>query len=270
MVVAKAPVKTKIIYPETDGMPMADGEFQAPIYARIITMLRTHFRRRRRVRVNGDTLIYYSQGNRHRFVSPDCYVALGLSDDALESIRRNNNYQTWEVGWFPQFIMEIGSRSTAAYDQGGKLRLYESLGALEYWLYDSTGGEFYDEPLAGNRLVNGEYVRMEMRYENDGSVWAHSDVLNLDLWWIDGELRFWDPVDRRWLLDLEESEEMVVAQAARADSESARADSESARADAAEERAKEELAGRLEAEARAARLEAELRRLLGEDDDEEE
>ena len=116
--------------------------------------------------------------------------------------------------------MEIASRSTAAYDQGGKLRLYESLGALEYWLYDSTGGEFYDEPLAGNRLVNGEYVRMEMRYENDGSVWAHSDVLNLDLWWIDGELRFWDPVDRRWLLDLEESEEMVVAQAARADSES--------------------------------------------------
>ena len=75
--------------------------------------------------------------------------------------------------------MEIASRSTGRYDQGDKRFLYARLGALEYWLYDKTGGEFYDEPLVGMRLVNGEYVPMEMNYEDDGSVWARSDVLNL-------------------------------------------------------------------------------------------
>ena len=227
--VAEAPVKTKIIYPETDGMPMPDGEFQAPIYARILVMLKTHFRRRRRVRVNGDTFIYYSEGNPQRFVAPDCFVEFNLSDAALESIERNNTHLLWEIGQFPQFIMEIASRSTGRYDQGDKRLLYARLGALEYWLYDKTGGEFYDEPLVGMRLVDGEYARMEMNYEDDGSVWARSDVLNLDLWWIDGELQIWDPAAMRWLMDLEESEDARIA-----------------------------------AESRVAELEAELRRLRGE------
>ena len=234
--VAEAPVKTKIIYPETDGMPMPDGEFQAPIYARILVMLKTHFRRRRRVRVNGDTFIYYSEGNPQRFVAPDCFVEFNLSDAALESIERNNTHLLWEIGQFPQFIMEIGSRSTGRYDQIDKRFLYARLGALEYWLYDETGGEFYDQPLLGLRLVNGEYVPMEMNCEDDGSVWGHSDVLNLDLWWIDGKLEFWDPAARRWLMDLEEYEDARIAAEARADL----------------------------AEARAARLEAEIRRLRGE------
>ena len=56
----------------------------------------------------------------------------------------------------------------------------------------------------GERLVGGEYQRFEMRHEDDGSVWSHSDALNLDLWWVDGELRFWDPVGEQWLLSHEE------------------------------------------------------------------
>ena len=226
--VTQAPVKAEIFYPETDGMPMPDGEFQAPIYRKAVVKLETHFRRRRRVKVNGDTFIYYVEGNRHITVAPDCYVAFGLSDAAFESIERNNTYLVWEVGLFPQFVMEIGSRSTANTDKVRKRRLYARLGALEYWLYDKTGGDFYDEPLVGLRLANGEYVRIDMNYEDDGSMWARSDVLNLDLWWIEGELEFWDPVRERWLEDLEEAQ---------------------ARAD--------------EAEARAARLEAELSRLRG-------
>ena len=259
MVTTQAPVETEIIYPETDGMPMPDGMFQAPIYARIVVILKTHFRRRRRVHVNGDTFIYYSKGNPRRFVAPDCFVEFNLSDAALESMERNNTHLLWEIEQFPQFVMEIGSKSTAAYDQRDKRRLYARLGALEYWLYDKTGGEFYDEPLVGLRLVNGEYVRMEMNYEDDGSVWAHSDVLNLDLWWIDGELEIWDPAGNRWLMDLEEAEEARIAaetQVAEAQADrliaEARADSETERADAAE--------------SLAARLEAELRRLRGEDE----
>ena len=28
--------ETSIVYPETDGMPLPDGEFQAPLYRRVV------------------------------------------------------------------------------------------------------------------------------------------------------------------------------------------------------------------------------------------
>ena len=59
----------------------------------------------------------------------------------------------------------------------------------EYWRFDSTGGEFYGEPLAGEYLEDGEYHRLPLRREEDGMVWAHSDALNLDLCWDSGGLR---------------------------------------------------------------------------------
>ena len=74
-------------------------------------------------------------------------------------------------------------------------------------------------------------------------IWSHSEALNLDLWWVDGELRFWDPVADRWLLSQEEERDGRLV---------------------AETRASEEQAARLTAESRVAELEAELRRLRGE------
>lgn len=166
-------------------------------------------------------------------MSPDCYVAIGLSDNAIASIERNNVYLVCEVGKAPDFILEIASPSTANTDRGRKRDLYADLGVSEYWRYDSTGGDFYGEPLVGERLVDGEYERLELQREDEGRVWSHSDVLNLDVWWIDGELRFWDCAAERWLLNQEE--------------EHARAEAESVRAE--------------RAETRAVQAEAELRRL---------
>ena len=100
---------TAIVYPETDGMPLPDGEYQAPLYVRILSTLRAYFRNIPGARVNGDTFIYYVEGDPRRSVSPDCYVALDLSDESLESIERNNVYLVWEVGKAPDFILEIGS-----------------------------------------------------------------------------------------------------------------------------------------------------------------
>ena len=109
----------------------------------------------------------------------------------------------------------------------------------------------------GERLVDGEYQRFPMRSEDDGSVWSHSDVLNLDLWWVDGELRFWDPVGEQWLLSHEEEHDGRLAE--RGGRLIAEAQAESAQAQVEVERE-----GRLAAESRAAELEAELRRLRGE------
>ena len=243
---------TAIIYPETDGMPLPDGECQAPIYVRVNSTLRVHFRDVARAHVNGNTFIYYVEGNPRRSVSPDCYVVFNLSEAAKHSlsIEGNNTYLLWEVGKAPEFVLEIASESTATADLGRKRDLYAEIGVSEYWRYDETGGDFYGEPLVGERLVDGEYRRLELREEPDGRLWSHSDALNLDVWWIEGELRFWDPAAGNWLLTHEEE------QAARLAAEDAR--------QIAEARAQEERDNRLAAEARMAQLEAELRRLRGE------
>ena len=58
-----------------------------------------------------------------------------------------------------------------------------------------SGGDFYGEPLVGERLVNGKYERFELRYEDDGSVRSHSEALNLELQWIDGRVALLGPCE---------------------------------------------------------------------------
>ncbi len=243
---------TTIFYPESDGMPLPDGEYQAPLLNNTVSPLRVHFRDVEGAHTNGNTFLYYVEGDANVRVSPDCYVVFGLSEAALESLSMegNNTYLLWEVGKPPDYVLEIASPSTARKDLGEKRDLYARIGVGEYWRYDQTGGNFYREPLVGERLVDGEYQRIEMRRESDGSVWGHSDALNLDLWWTDGELRYWDPVRSVWLLTHQQEKD-------------ARQEADAAR-HVAEARADSERNARLAAEARAARLEAELRRLRGE------
>ena len=217
---------TDVFYPESDGMPLPDGEFQSPLFREIVGTLETYFNGRPNAHVNGNTFIYYEQGNPRRFVSPDCYVVFDIS---MESIERNNTYLIWEMGKPPDFVMEIGSPSTATTDLVGKRELYAELGIGEYWRFDSTGGDFYREPLVGERLVDGEYHRIELEHEAGGMVRGHSPVLGLDLCWDDGRLRYYDPAADRWLMNQ-----------------------------------MEEHAARESAEARLAEMEAELRRLRGE------
>ena len=241
---------TAIVYPDEDGMPIPDGEYQAPLYARVVGSLAVHFRNRPNVRVNGNVFIYYVEGDPNRRFAPDCYVLLDFTDKAMVSIRQHNTYLLWGVGKAPGFILEIGSESTVEEDLGLKRDLYAELGVSEYWRYDESGGDFYGEALVGERLVDGEYQRIELRHESDGRTWSHSDILGLDLRWSDGELRFWDPATEHWLLSHEEAQ--------------AWADEEYIRAEEAQALAEEERAGRLTAETRVAELEAELRRLRGE------
>ena len=222
---------SEIVYPETDGMPLPDGVFQDPLFREIVSTIDTYFKDQPNTVVSGNTFIYYEEGNPRRSVSPDCYVAY---DADVELLLRNNTYRLWEMGKPPDFALEIGSENTAAVDMGYKRELYARLGISEYWRFDSTGGEFYGEPLVGEYLADGEYRRFGMRHEPDGRVWGRSPALNLDLWWDNGRLRFWDPVAERWLLNQEEQHAALEAErAARQDAET-RAARERERADALE------------------------------------
>ena len=230
----------EIIYPDTDGLPLPDNLLQEPFFIEVLATLKA-FLEGLDVLVSGNTLIYYVEGDPSLSVAPDCYVVFGVSRAAL--LESHLTYRVWEAGKFPDFVLEIGSPSTADNDMGPKRELYARLGALEYWRYDPTGGDYYGEPLVGEYLVEGEYRRFEMMDDAEGLPRAHSPLLNLDLRWEEGRLRFYDPVSGRWLENNAES-------IARAESEyNARVAAE-ARADAAE--------------ARMAEMEAELQRLRGE------
>ena len=233
-------IEPEIIYPDTDGLPLPDGLEQEPYLVDVLDTLKA-FLESERVLVSGNTLIYYVEGDPGLSVAPDCYVVFGVSRAAL--LECNLTYRVWEAGKFPDFVLEIGSPSTADNDIGPKRVLYARLGALEYWRYDPTGGDYYGEPLVGEYLVEGEYRRFEMMADPDGLPRAHSPLLNLDLRWEEGRLRFYDPVSGRWLENNAES---------------------LARAEAAEALAEGEREARIAAEARMSEMEAELRRLRGE------
>ncbi len=210
-----------VFYPETDDMPMPNADYQSELYISVITPLRGYFRDQPDVHVAGNTFIYYRQGHPQQFVSPDCYVAFGVD---VSHIFYRNTYRVWEMGKIPDFALEIASESTARHDMGDKRRLYAELGFGEYWRYDATpDSEFYGEPLVAEHLVNGEYVRLEIKRGTDGLIWGHSPTLGLDLCWDDGRLRFRIPNTGEFLPDYDE------AMGALRESEARRQESDDAR-----------------------------------------
>lgn len=230
-----------IYYPDSDGVPLPDGFEQEPVFQQVTPVLRAYLEQYYEVIVSGDTFLYYEQGNPRAVVSPDCYVVFGVT---REAVRPYNAYFTWHVGKVPDFVLEIGSESTAREDIGRKRELYASIGIAEYWRYDATpDSEHYGEPLVGERLENGEYIRMDVTPAPDGMVRGHSPALGLDLCWNDGRLLCYDPARGIWLEDYYEMREARVE---------------------AEERLAEERSARQAAEARMAEMEAELRCLRGE------
>ena len=210
-----------VFYPEEDGVPLPDGFYQEHFYINAVSTLRGYFKDHTNVAVSGNTFIYHRQGHPRQFVSPDCYVAFDVD---LDHLFYRNTYRVWEMGKIPDFALEIASQSTAQHDLGEKRRLYAELGFGEYWRYDETpDSEFYGEPLVGELLVNGEYVRFEINREPDGLIWAHSPTLGLDLCWDDGILRYRVPDTGEFLPHYDE------AMAALRKSEARRRESENAR-----------------------------------------
>ena len=103
------------------------------------------------------------------------------------------NFWVWEIGKAPDFALEVASPSTAANDVGPKRALYERLGVREYWRFDPTGGDFYGQALAGDRLVNGVYQPCETVTTADGVVRGHCALLGVDFSWNGASFDALDP-----------------------------------------------------------------------------
>ena len=133
---------------------------------------------------------------------PDMIFARVDEPDTIVKIQ--NGYVIDEVGKPPDLVLEVASPSTGRADYTTKRNGYERLGVVEYWRFDPSGGEYHDRPLAGDLLVDGAYRPIEIHHEPDGSIWGRSEALGLDLYWQDGDLRFYDFTRSEFLLKYEE------------------------------------------------------------------
>ena len=222
--------------------------------------------------VGSEGYLKYDANERSGFAVPDCVVAFGVDPVA---IRKAKGYVINEVGKPPDFILEVASETTGVRDYRTKRRMYRRLLAGEYWRFDATGGEYHDAPLAGDILVDGEFRRIDVRRDPDGSLWGYSPALRLYLVWQDGILRFFDPETGEFLRDLSESEKLLAetgerleqtesrlerAERQRASERAARGEAER-RAESSERRAESSERRAESSERRAEVAEAELERL---------
>ena len=184
---------------------------------------------------------------------PDLLVVRG----DRELMEEQRGYAIDRQGKAPDFVLEVASPTTGRADYTDKRRDYERFGVGEYWRFDPSGGEYHDAALAGDRLVDGVYEPIDIEVLDENRLRGYSEALGLYVCWEYGRLRFFDPVTESYLGTHDEERAGRMAAEARAGAAENRAET-------AENRAREEEAARWRAEARAAELEAELRRQRGE------
>ena len=200
----------------------------------------------------------WSHDQRSGILIPDLMIVFDV--DPVPIIRQRG-YAIDEWRKSPDFVLEIASIHTARNDERGKREAYARYRVTEYWRFDATGGEYYASGLAADRArpdgVGTDPV--EIHRAGDGSLWGHSLVLNLDLCWEQGRLRWYDPGTGRYLDTYdEEADGRIAERARRIIAEGERDEERAARiaeqmARMAEEEARRIIEGNLDAE-RAARI----------------
>ena len=186
---------TRRLKPLPDPPRAPDSMQQLPFIAMVLFVLRMHFSHRSDVLVNGEGYLCLDTRIRPGQLKPDCVVAIGVDPVAIEE---RNGYVINEVGNPPDFVFEIGSASTGVAEYTTKRDGYANYGVPEYWRFDPSGGQHHDRPLAGDTLVEGRYRPIPINVES-GVHWGHSAVLGLDLYWQDGNLRFYNTATSEFL-----------------------------------------------------------------------
>lgn len=199
---------SEIIYPSSDGEPLAETQQHVLAILMALGLLRLYLQEQQAV-VFADQFLYYIEGNPRARVAPDVMVVFDIEK------RLYANYKIWEGQQTPSIIFEVTSAGTRETDWNFKKTLYEQLGVTEYWLFDPYG-EWIAEQLQGYRL-NEDSVYKPIR---DNC----SEVLQLKLQAEEYLIGFYRMDNGEKLLTLEELYGANLAANQRADQEKARAD----------------------------------------------
>lgn len=177
-----------IVYPSSDGEPMAASDLQYVPLTETVSALRIQFMDRTDVYVAGDMLVYYRVNDNTASVAPDVFAVFGATGN-----HPRDSWLVWREGKAPDFVMEMASQSTWERDVGEKRDIYAGIGVLEYWRFDPTG-ECFTPALVGERLVGAEYQPIAVVRKPSGRLLGSSSVLGLDFYVEpDLELRLYHP-----------------------------------------------------------------------------
>jgi len=190
--------KEDIEYPETDGEPMAESDFQRKPLTYLVESLALHFQNQKQTYVSGNLLIYYEKCNLKASVAPDVFVVFGVPK------QDRRTYKIWAEGKSPDVAIEITSRTTRKVDEKKKPKLYRKLGVQEYFQYDPTGD--YLQPALRGRMLNekGRYKKMRAERLKDGTLSITSPLLGLQLHLQENRFRVFDPKSQQYLLTYSE------------------------------------------------------------------
>ena len=195
---------TAIIYPESDGKPMADNTKQFRWIVVIQQNLDWMFADNPNVFVAGDLFWYPVEGKPRIVTAPDVMVVVGRPKG------ERGSYQQWlENNIAPQVVFEILSPSNSTVEMDKKLLFYERYGVEEYYIYNPETDELqawirHEEGLESLESLN-DYIspRLGIRFDCSGE--------ELKIYRPDGE-KFFSYIEIHQMLE-EERQQLAQVQA---------------------------------------------------------
>jgi len=188
-----------LIYPDSDGQPMADNTKQFRWIVFIKENLELLFANNPEVFVAGDLLWYPVEGHPEIRVAADAMVVFGRPKGDRGS------YRQWEEdNMAPQVVFEILSPGNRVKEMTRKLQFYQRYGVEEYYIYDPDENE-----LEGLQRVEGNLQLIE---EINGWV---SPKLGIKFVLTPETLEIYRPDGRKFLssLELEQRAEQATQRA---------------------------------------------------------
>jgi Uma2 family endonuclease len=120
-----------VVYPESDGKPMADNTRQGRWIVLLYTGVAGLFRPDEDVLVAPNVNWYPVEGEEKIVNAPDVLVAFGRPQGDRTS------YKQWEEGGVaPQVVFEVLSPGNTVPEMAEKLQFYDDHGVEEYYVYD--------------------------------------------------------------------------------------------------------------------------------------
>jgi len=161
-----AETKPEIVYPESDGQPMADNTRQFQWIVTIKENLEILFADDENVFVAGDLLWYPVEGDNKKRQAPDTMVIFGRPKG------HRGSYQQWkEDNIAPQVVFEVLSPGNYPLEMSKKLVFYQRYGVEEYYIYDPQRVELSGFLREGDRLEQIEEMegwispRLQIRFQ---------------------------------------------------------------------------------------------------------
>ena len=188
--VASRPNGTSGQSPATGYVSAAiSGEFElyhVPKVRSVVTLSK-HFRHRPDVYVTGNVPIRHRISGAYLYAVADAMVALEVKHD-----QARDQWVSWREGKAPDVVIDIAKAGRDQEFVRAGLETYRKMGVAEYWLFDPSG-RYFDQPLAGYQLIDGNYQPISASETPTGVLRSHSKKLEVDFCiGPDGEVQMYD------------------------------------------------------------------------------